>query len=286
MHGDGSITPEYLLQGAAYALEQCGLLLRDANLLYQNGSYASAVALAAFAREEQGRWRILRDLRRKVLDGDRLTIKEIQTRCGDHVRKQGAGMTSIVTRADRDTGLGKVLQTQMTAPPGSKEWKMAREQIEKVDRQKKKRVPDDRHEQRMSALYVDAVSPDGWNRPIKQISAISAFECLQDAANDYSLQYDRYTNPEIYKPDDPEFYAALEAWTDRPTLVSPERPKRVPPMKHPETHCHCPGSATPLALRWRCPVCGKTTIMKMSTLAAVCDGDTIRKVEPEGPPGS
>jgi hypothetical protein len=46
-----SVSPEYLLEGAAYALEQCGLLLRDANLLYRNDSYASAVALAAFAQE-------------------------------------------------------------------------------------------------------------------------------------------------------------------------------------------------------------------------------------------
>jgi hypothetical protein len=52
-------------------------------------------------------------------------------------------------------------------------------------------------------------------------------------------------------------------------------------MKHPDTSCDCTQAATPLASRWRCPGCGKTTIMKVSTLAAVCDGDTIRKVEPE-----
>jgi hypothetical protein len=40
-----SITPQYLLEGAVYALEQCGLLLRDANLLYRSGSYATAVPL-------------------------------------------------------------------------------------------------------------------------------------------------------------------------------------------------------------------------------------------------
>ena len=50
-----SVSPQYLLEGAVYALEQCGLLLRDANLLYRSGSYATAVALAAFAREEQRR---------------------------------------------------------------------------------------------------------------------------------------------------------------------------------------------------------------------------------------
>ena len=47
--------------------------------------------------------------------------------------------------------------------------------------------------------------------------------------------------------------------------------------KHPETNCDCgPKAASPLALRWR------SAIMKISTLAAVCDGERIRKVEPQG----
>jgi AbiV family abortive infection protein len=219
-----SVTPQYLLEGAAYALEQCGLLLRDANLLYQSGSYGSAVALAAFAREELGRWRILLELRKKLLARGSVAIKEIQNRCKDHVGKQEAGMTSIVMRADKGSGLAKLLQTQMSAKPGSKEWKEAREQIEKLDRQKKNRIPGNRHEQRMSALYVDAVSPDRWSRPTTEISQTSAFDYLQDAANDYSIQYDHYTNPQLYKPDDLELYTALEKWTDRLTLPSPERP--------------------------------------------------------------
>ena len=66
-----------------------------------------------------------------------------------------------------------------------------------------KRIPVERHKQRMSALYVDPV-PGGWNRPTEEISQAFAFDYLQDAANDYSVQYDRYTNLEIYKPDDPE----------------------------------------------------------------------------------
>jgi hypothetical protein len=52
-------------------------------------------------------------------------------------------------------------------------------------------------------------------------------------------------------------------------------------MKHPHTNCDCGQAVAPLALRWRCAVCGKTSIMKVSTLSAVCDGDRIRKVEPE-----
>ena len=45
------VTPQYLLQGTWYALEQCGLLLRDANELYRSNSYANALVLTAFARE-------------------------------------------------------------------------------------------------------------------------------------------------------------------------------------------------------------------------------------------
>jgi hypothetical protein len=52
-------------------------------------------------------------------------------------------------------------------------------------------------------------------------------------------------------------------------------------MKHPETSCDCAVAASALAVRWRCPACGKTAIMKISTLAAVCGGDAIRGIEPE-----
>jgi hypothetical protein len=52
-------------------------------------------------------------------------------------------------------------------------------------------------------------------------------------------------------------------------------------MKHPDSSCDCTAAASPLTLRWECSVCGKTAIMKISILAAACDGDTIRKVEPE-----
>ena len=51
------VTPQYLLKGAVYALEQCGLLLRDANTLYRSGSYSNAVVLAALAYEELGHWK-------------------------------------------------------------------------------------------------------------------------------------------------------------------------------------------------------------------------------------
>jgi AbiV family abortive infection protein len=156
-----SVTATYLLQGAAYALEQCGLLLRDANLLYRNGSYPSAVALALFAREELGRYRILLDLRKQVLGGDRLTTEEIQACCRHHERKQQAGMLSFVMRVT-DSALGGLLGTYQSVKQGSEEWEAVREQLEQTT------IPLERHKQRMAALYVDAV-PTGWNRPMRYL---------------------------------------------------------------------------------------------------------------------
>jgi hypothetical protein len=52
-------------------------------------------------------------------------------------------------------------------------------------------------------------------------------------------------------------------------------------MKHPDTSCDRTVAASPLAVRWRCPVDGKTAITKVSILAAICDGETIRGVERE-----
>jgi AbiV family abortive infection protein len=220
-----SVSPQYLLEGAVYALEQCGLLLRDANLLYRNGSYSSAVAVVLFAREELGRWSILLDLRRKVLNGDNVTVKDIQASCGNHVRKQEAGIMSFTMRVMTDPG--GLLDTYLNVRHGSEEWNTAREQLE----QARQTVPVERHKQRMSALYVDAVSADRWRRPTREISQITAHAYLQDAANDYSGQYDRYTNPWVHKPDDPELYSALKNWPGRPIfLPSPERPSLPPWM--------------------------------------------------------
>ena len=159
------VTPQYLLEGAAYALEQCGWLLRDANTLYKAGAYANAVVLASFAREELGRWTMLLDLRREVVGGKQLTVDDVKERCGDHVAKQKAAMLSTTMRTNKDTGLGKLLNAQFTAKPGSSERKAADKQVDDIDRRLQKRVPGERHEQRMSALYVDPISPTEWNRP-------------------------------------------------------------------------------------------------------------------------
>ena len=62
----------------------------------------------------------------------------------------------------------ELMQARMKFPPASEEWREANGKLEKVSHEKRKRVPDERHRQRMSALYVEPriwrlVEPTGKN---------------------------------------------------------------------------------------------------------------------------
>ena len=213
-----AVTPDYLLKGAVYSLEQCGVLLCDADLLYRRGAYASCVVLAAFAREALGQWKILLDLREEVIGGKTATIPEIKDRCSDHVQKQKAGMLSVTMRGDHGSGSGKLLMSRMEAQPRTEEWTKTNEALEQIVRKRKKAIPAERHEQRAVALYVDPISVDRWNRPSKEISKAQALTSIVDARNDYVIQFDRYTSVAIIQITKPDLFKALERWPDRPEL--------------------------------------------------------------------
>jgi AbiV family abortive infection protein len=150
-----SVTSDFLLKGYALALEQCGLLLRAAVLLYKSKSYSNAVVLAAFAREELGRSQILLDLWRQRLGGSPVTTDDIEKACEDHVAKQRAGMLSMTMTAERGTVLRNIIDDRITNNPQSKKFKKADAALKQIDDIKAKRTPDDRHSQRMRALYVE-----------------------------------------------------------------------------------------------------------------------------------
>ena len=170
--------------------------------------------LAAFAREELGRYRILRGLWQRTIAGESFSVKQICKRCEDHVEKQREGMFSVVQRADNSTVLGQLIQARIRAVPGSPERKKADERLEKITESQIKRTPEARHRSRMKALYVEPLDA-GWNRPL-ETSETAARNFLTDAINDYSGAQDRYAHPEVN--DDPDFHAALERWQDRPEL--------------------------------------------------------------------
>jgi AbiV family abortive infection protein len=222
------VTAQSLLHGAVYSLEQCSLLLRDATLLYENGSYATPLVVAAFAREELGRWRILLDLRKEVLAGKCLTVNDVKARCKDHGEKQEAGMVGLSLRFGTASGIGELLQKRMTAAIGSKERKEADQRVEEIVRQESEGTPGKRHEQRMKALYVDVLSEDQWNQPARAISQTAAYEFLVDAIGDYEVERQQgYTELPLVKSVDQELHDALAEWSDRPEMplvVAPSYP--------------------------------------------------------------
>ncbi len=223
-----SVTHTYLLEGASYALEQCGLLLRDANILFRGGSFSSTVVLAAFAREELGRSTILFDLRRAILAGKSFPLEQIKALCKDHETKQKKGMLSTALSGDNPSGVGKLLSA-MGSDPQSMEWQEANSTLDQMVESKRKRTPNARHQIRMSALYVQPESQTQWNRPATT-SARFAQTFLRDAVNNYSSRYhQRYIVPAgpILKSIDPELHSALEQWSGRPTLPPPEWPMQI-----------------------------------------------------------
>ena len=134
-------------------------------------------------------------------------------------------MTSLTLRADNDSGVGKLLQSRIKAPLGSRERKEADQQVDKIDQLKSKRTPDDRHRLRKKALYVDILSEEQWNRPAREISQTAAYEFLVDARNDYELQRSqRYMDLSLVDCCDPELHNALVHWSDRPELPQVEAP--------------------------------------------------------------
>lgn len=220
-----TVVADVLLKGAWYSLEQCGHLLRNAVTLQTVGAYASAVALALLAREELGRYRILLDLWRKAASGEPVSVDGVRVACDDHVLKQREAQLSVVHRAEGSGGMVELLRARMKARPGTPEYKMADEQLKRLDEIKVKRTPGDRHSTRMRALYVD-INDGGtdWNRPAA-IPEGAATNCLVDAVNDYSVQADKLNQPGILGELDVALATALDAWPDKPRLPAPTWPE-------------------------------------------------------------
>ena len=224
-----SATSDFLLKGYAYSLEQCGALLRDANVLYRSRSYASAVVLVAFATEELGRSTIILKSRREVLAGSNLTLKELKKRCKDHTVKQEAGTLSTVLTSENTPAFAPLLHTVRTAEPHSEEAKTARLTLEQLHNEERMRISTALHKDRMASLYVDP-KHSSWNRPAK-IQVLSAFNYLNNAVEHYARRYYfRYVSEDDnLKSRDPELFAALQQWSDRPVLPPPEWPERPSP---------------------------------------------------------
>ncbi|SRR6266852_6234338 len=216
------VSASILLKGSWYALEQCGILLRDASALYAAKAYPSAVALAMIGREELGKFRLLlEEFRTAESTGKLPTVEAIQAACAGHIEKQKRAVLGLTFTADGSSAFGDAIKAQIKYKPQEAEYQAAEKVIQTGLKAMAKRAPEARHSSRMRSLYVDLEdSGSTWNRP----SAVSQDECkklLNDAANDYAGQRDRM-NPELLRGiGEPKLADALEGWRDRPELPGP-----------------------------------------------------------------
>ena len=113
---------------------------------------------------------------------------------------------------------GKLLQDRYRADLQSNERREYDQQVNEITKWQMVRTPQDRHDERMKAFYVEpnAAGTD-WNKPWEKDKE-EAKNFVVDAINDYAVQMGSVWVLEILKGDDPELAQAVETWTTRPTL--------------------------------------------------------------------
>ena len=216
------VSAQFLLEGTSYALEQAGRLLHDAHLLYQTQRYGSAVVMALFSREEIGRYQLIRQLRKRMVEtGDVVTTEDIDRACDDHVTKQSLGQLGLIIKSAPGEQLWDLLMTRMNNHPQSAEYQEAERRLDAISARLNRTLPHERHELRMKALYVKpGDSGLVWNRPKEQTKE-EAFKQIEGTSNAYNMALDRFTRRDAYRQEDPTFYDDLQAWKDCPTMPHP-----------------------------------------------------------------
>jgi len=95
--------------------------------------------------------------------------------------------------------LGKALRSLNEYEPSSEQWHNAESDINSAVKAKLKRQPDERHQARCSALYVDLNDlGTEWLRPSVNIAEDEARTEINSTISDYNREVDRLTNEELH----------------------------------------------------------------------------------------
>jgi len=227
---DGYVSVETLCLGSWYALEQCGRLLQSAAFVFDSGDCATAVALAMFGREELGRSRMLRELARRVAAGEQIRADAVQAECEDHVIKQRAAVLGITLISEPPSPINRLIREMMMLTPGTEEYRRADDKLHEALEAKRRRLPQDRHNMREAALYVDLDDAGThWLRP-SMLDGAHCYEEICGAVNDYAGRYDRFENGDLER-DFPEMAAARKGMHSKVALPVPRWPN--PPANTP-----------------------------------------------------
>ena len=173
-----------LLHGAIYALQNAFRLLLDAKLLNKNKRVASAFALATFAREELGRMSILVEQFRRLEPSGLIEIDALKQLCDDHVTKlrRGQLVSTVPKSAAAITEIEQPSRGSSTDPDLLKRQFESLQNLAKI---KRRRDPNDVHERRLRALYVDVLSDGSWSNP-SDITADEASQLVHMVSGEYA----------------------------------------------------------------------------------------------------
>jgi len=212
------VSESLLLEGSWYALEQAGRLLRAAVGVLADADPATGLVLPMLGREELGRSRILRRLADEAAAGACFEAADVTRQCGDHVTKQRAGTFGTTLRVVPPSQFSAALQTSVRSAPGSAEQVAAREVIRAASEARAKRDPQDRHDLREVALYVDLDSSGTtWTRPCA-VASTDTRDHIQDAVGDYAIECDALRD-DVIENDFPKMAKARAAMNPAPILL-------------------------------------------------------------------
>jgi AbiV family abortive infection protein len=201
------------LKGAWLARVQCGVLLTDANTLYERRAYSSALAITLFANEELGKSHMRLDgwagKRRPPLRPSRKDPLQ------DHEEKQWRGMLTVPSGPETEA----LLETVTAAPVDQEATREQSEACEKLY-EITEEAPKVRHQLRMRCLFVDWDDTAGrWLTPCG-ISAHKAYDELCNAIYNYNRAWTDRSPSEH----DNAIKALQAAWPDRPPLPNLSQP--------------------------------------------------------------
>lgn len=158
-----NLGPKEVLEGAIHALTHAGQLCDDANLLFREGRFASAVVLATSGREELGRFSFLVERFLSLEPNGTVSADDLRSSCDDHIAKLRRGQRII--HLPMPTELAERFRAAAEKGGSTPDTAAVLAQIDAIAKVKRRREPHDAHERRLRAQYVEPREDGSWSTP-------------------------------------------------------------------------------------------------------------------------
>jgi AbiV family abortive infection protein len=171
-----------IIQGAYFTVEQAGRLVNDAAILFYRQRWATTLALSVFCLEEIGKAEMLLG---KATDAD----------------KTGPKTRDMVRDASLRQHTSKLKQGRKITMTASLGWwgdlpedaAQIVKQLEGALERYAQEAPNEAHQARLRALFVDLLDDEWWSRPA-EVTEDDAHDWLTKANIEYRRVWERFVN--------------------------------------------------------------------------------------------